>query len=150
MRTVNTSLTTLCVILALLLFGGSTIYYFILVLFVGLAGGHLQLHVHRGPAAGDLGEARVGTASAPNPCSAVRRASASTDRRRGASRPSAVGSLGFVLAHTGGLTGTALATQSVGQPRASAICTCRCLPATGTHPQRERMAIRLIRSKGCD
>jgi len=35
-RTVNTSLTTLCVILALLLFGGSTIYYFILVLFVGL------------------------------------------------------------------------------------------------------------------
>jgi len=35
-RTVNTSLTTLCVIVALLLFGGTTIYYFILVLFVGL------------------------------------------------------------------------------------------------------------------
>jgi len=35
-RTVNTSLTTLCVILALLLFGGATIHYFILVLFVGL------------------------------------------------------------------------------------------------------------------
>ncbi|HHE41573.1 MAG TPA: protein translocase subunit SecF [Dehalococcoidia bacterium] len=35
-RTVNTSLTTLCVILALLLFGGATIHYFILVLFLGL------------------------------------------------------------------------------------------------------------------
>ncbi|MBN1857272.1 MAG: protein translocase subunit SecF [Dehalococcoidia bacterium] len=35
-RTVNTSLTTLCVILALLLFGGATIHYFILVLFAGL------------------------------------------------------------------------------------------------------------------
>ncbi len=35
-RSVNTSLTTLCVILALLLFGGATIHYFILVLFVGL------------------------------------------------------------------------------------------------------------------
>ncbi len=35
-RSVNTSLTTLCVILALLLFGGITIHYFILVLFVGL------------------------------------------------------------------------------------------------------------------
>ncbi len=35
-RTVNTSLTTLCVIVALLLFGGTTIHYFILVLFVGL------------------------------------------------------------------------------------------------------------------
>ena len=35
-RTVSTSLTPLCVILALLLFGGATIHYFILVLFVGL------------------------------------------------------------------------------------------------------------------
>ncbi len=35
-RSVNTSLTTLCVILALLLFGGITIHYFILVLFAGL------------------------------------------------------------------------------------------------------------------
>lgn len=35
-RSLNTSLTTLCVILALLLFGGVTIHYFILVLFIGL------------------------------------------------------------------------------------------------------------------
>ncbi|MFW6056610.1 MAG: protein translocase subunit SecF [Chloroflexota bacterium] len=35
-RTINTTLTTLCVILALLLFGGATIHYFILVLFLGL------------------------------------------------------------------------------------------------------------------
>jgi len=38
-RSLNTSLTTLCVILALLLFGGATIHYFILVLFVGLIAG---------------------------------------------------------------------------------------------------------------
>ncbi len=35
-RTLNTTLTTLFVIVALLLFGGATIHYFILVLFVGL------------------------------------------------------------------------------------------------------------------
>jgi len=38
-RSLNTSLTTLCVILALLLFGGATIHYFILVLFIGLIAG---------------------------------------------------------------------------------------------------------------
>jgi preprotein translocase subunit SecF len=38
-RSLNTSLTTLCVILALLFFGGATIHYFILVLFVGLIAG---------------------------------------------------------------------------------------------------------------
>ena len=35
-RSLNTSLTTLCVVLALLLFGGATIHYFVLVLFIGL------------------------------------------------------------------------------------------------------------------
>jgi len=48
-RTVNTSLTTLCVILALLLFGGSTIYYFILVLFVGLVVGTYSSMFIAGP-----------------------------------------------------------------------------------------------------
>jgi preprotein translocase subunit SecF len=48
-RTVNTSLTTLCVILALLLFGGSTIYYFILVLFVGLMVGTYSSMFIAGP-----------------------------------------------------------------------------------------------------
>ncbi|MBN1151666.1 MAG: protein translocase subunit SecF [Dehalococcoidia bacterium] len=48
-RTVNTSLTTLCVILALLLFGGSTIYYFILVLFVGLLVGTYSSMFIAGP-----------------------------------------------------------------------------------------------------
>jgi preprotein translocase subunit SecF len=38
-RSLNTTLTTLCVILALLLFGGATIHYFILVLFIGLLAG---------------------------------------------------------------------------------------------------------------
>ncbi|MEA3253725.1 MAG: protein translocase subunit SecF, partial [Chloroflexota bacterium] len=38
-RSLNTSLTTLCVILALLLFGGVTIHYFILALFIGLLTG---------------------------------------------------------------------------------------------------------------
>jgi preprotein translocase subunit SecF len=38
-RSLNTSLTTLCVILALLLFGGVTIHYFVLVLFIGLLAG---------------------------------------------------------------------------------------------------------------
>jgi len=38
-RSLNTTLTTLCVILALLLFGGATIHYFILVLFIGLVAG---------------------------------------------------------------------------------------------------------------
>ena len=38
-RSLNTSLTTLCVILALLLFGGATIHHFILVLFIGLLAG---------------------------------------------------------------------------------------------------------------
>ncbi len=48
-RTVNTSLTTLCVILALLLFGGSTIYYFILVLFIGLLVGTYSSMFIAGP-----------------------------------------------------------------------------------------------------
>lgn len=48
-RTVNTSLTTLCVILALLLFGGSTIYYFLLVLFVGLLVGTYSSMFIAGP-----------------------------------------------------------------------------------------------------
>jgi preprotein translocase subunit SecF len=48
-RTVNTSLTTLCVILALLLFGGSTIFYFILVLFVGLLVGTYSSMFIAGP-----------------------------------------------------------------------------------------------------
>jgi len=48
-RTVNTSLTTLCVIVALLLFGGSTIYYFILVLFVGLLVGTYSSMFIAGP-----------------------------------------------------------------------------------------------------
>jgi len=48
-RTVNTSLTTLCVILALLLFGGSTIYYFIIVLFVGLMVGTYSSMFIAGP-----------------------------------------------------------------------------------------------------
>jgi preprotein translocase subunit SecF len=38
-RSVNTSLTTLCVILALLFFGGATIHYFILVLLIGILAG---------------------------------------------------------------------------------------------------------------
>jgi preprotein translocase subunit SecF len=38
-RSLNTSLTTLCVILALLLFGGATIHYFVLALFIGLLAG---------------------------------------------------------------------------------------------------------------
>jgi preprotein translocase subunit SecF len=38
-RSLNTTLTTLCVILALLLFGGATIHHFILVLFIGLLAG---------------------------------------------------------------------------------------------------------------
>jgi len=38
-RSLNTTLTTLCVILALLLFGGATIHDFILVLFIGLLAG---------------------------------------------------------------------------------------------------------------
>jgi len=38
-RSLNTSLTTLCVILALFLFGGATIHHFILVLLVGLLAG---------------------------------------------------------------------------------------------------------------
>jgi preprotein translocase subunit SecF len=48
-RTVNTSLTTLCVILALLLFGGATIHYFILVLFVGLLVGTYSSMFIAGP-----------------------------------------------------------------------------------------------------
>jgi preprotein translocase subunit SecF len=48
-RTVNTSLTTLCVIMALLLFGGTTIYYFILVLFVGLLVGTYSSMFIAGP-----------------------------------------------------------------------------------------------------
>jgi len=38
-RCLNTSLTTLCVILALFLFGGATIHYFTLVLLIGLLAG---------------------------------------------------------------------------------------------------------------
>lgn len=38
-RSLNTSLTTLCVILALLLFGGATIHYFVLALLFGLLSG---------------------------------------------------------------------------------------------------------------
>jgi len=38
-RSLNASLTTLCVILALFLFGGATIHHFILVLFIGLLAG---------------------------------------------------------------------------------------------------------------
>ena len=38
-RSMNTSLTTLCVILALLLFGGATIHYFVLALLIGLLAG---------------------------------------------------------------------------------------------------------------
>jgi len=38
-RSMNTSLTTLCVILALLLFGGATIHYFVLALLIGLLSG---------------------------------------------------------------------------------------------------------------
>lgn len=38
-RSMNTSLTTLCVILALLLFGGATIHYFVLALLFGLLSG---------------------------------------------------------------------------------------------------------------
>jgi preprotein translocase subunit SecF len=38
-RSLNTSLTTLCVILALLLFGGATIHYFVLALLIGLLAG---------------------------------------------------------------------------------------------------------------
>jgi preprotein translocase subunit SecF len=38
-RSLNTSLTTLCVILALLLFGGVTIHYFVLALLIGLLAG---------------------------------------------------------------------------------------------------------------
>ncbi len=38
-RSLNTSLTTLCVILALFLFGGATIHNFILVLLIGLLAG---------------------------------------------------------------------------------------------------------------
>jgi preprotein translocase subunit SecF len=38
-RSLNTSITTLCVILALLLFGGATIHYFVLVLFIGVLAG---------------------------------------------------------------------------------------------------------------
>ncbi len=48
-RTINTSLTTLCVILALLLFGGATIHYFILVLFVGLIVGTYSSMFVAGP-----------------------------------------------------------------------------------------------------
>jgi len=48
-RTVNTSLTTLCVILALLLFGGATIHYFILVLFLGLLVGTYSSMFIAGP-----------------------------------------------------------------------------------------------------
>ena len=48
-RTINTSLTTLCVILALLLFGGATIHYFILVLFVGLLVGTYSSMFIAGP-----------------------------------------------------------------------------------------------------
>ncbi len=48
-RTINTSLTTLCVILALLLFGGATIHYFILVLFVGLIVGTYSSMFIAGP-----------------------------------------------------------------------------------------------------
>jgi preprotein translocase subunit SecF len=36
MRSLNTSLTTICVILALFLFGGSTIHYFVLALLIGV------------------------------------------------------------------------------------------------------------------
>lgn len=38
-RSLNTSLTTLCVVLALLLFGGATIHYFILAILLGLLAG---------------------------------------------------------------------------------------------------------------
>ncbi len=38
-RSLNTSLTTLCVVLALLLFGGATIHYFVLALLLGLLAG---------------------------------------------------------------------------------------------------------------
>jgi len=38
-RSLNTSLTTICVILALFLFGGATIHHFILVLLIGLLAG---------------------------------------------------------------------------------------------------------------
>jgi len=48
-RTINPSLTTLCVILALLLFGGATIHYFILVLFVGLLVGTYSSMFIAGP-----------------------------------------------------------------------------------------------------
>jgi preprotein translocase subunit SecF len=48
-RTINTSLTTLCVILALLLFGGATIHYFILVLFLGLLVGTYSSMFIAGP-----------------------------------------------------------------------------------------------------
>jgi len=48
-RTINTSLNTLCVILALLLFGGATIHYFILVLFVGLLVGTYSSMFIAGP-----------------------------------------------------------------------------------------------------
>jgi len=46
MRSLNTSLTTICVILALLLFGGSTIHYFVLALLIGvLVGTYTSLFI---------------------------------------------------------------------------------------------------------
>ncbi|GAH57418.1 unnamed protein product, partial [marine sediment metagenome] len=45
-RSLNTSLTTLCVILALFLFGGATIHNFIMVLLIGvLAGTYSSLFI---------------------------------------------------------------------------------------------------------
>jgi len=45
-RSLNTSLTTICVILALLLFGGSTIHYFVLALLIGvLVGTYTSLFI---------------------------------------------------------------------------------------------------------
>jgi len=48
-RSANTSLTTLCVILALLFFGGATIHYFILVLLIGLLAGTYSSMCIAGP-----------------------------------------------------------------------------------------------------
>jgi len=46
MRSLNTSLTTICVILALFLFGGSTIHYFVLALLIGvLVGTYTSLFI---------------------------------------------------------------------------------------------------------
>ena len=66
-RSLNTSLTLLFTLAALLLFGGETIRVFLWVLLIGVIAGDVQLYRDRDPGPSDMGERGRGRCGGPNP-----------------------------------------------------------------------------------